>query len=64
MLLKRGAMIRRIPPPLQRNKEPCTYLVEVSLSSLHWPVDSQMPFKSEASRGIFSNAFFSADLNS
>lgn len=37
---KEGAMIRRIPP-LQRNKEPCTHLVEVSLSSLHWPVDSQ-----------------------
>lgn len=25
---KRGAMIRGIPP-LQRNKEPCTHLVEV-----------------------------------
>ena len=38
---------------LQRNKEPCTNLMEVSLSSLYWPLDSQIPFKSEASREIF-----------
>lgn len=34
-------------------EKPCSRLMEVSLSSLDWQLDSQMPFQSEANTGTF-----------
>lgn len=39
-------------------EKPCSRQMEISLSSLYWLVDSQMPFKSEANTRTFFEMSF------